>query len=83
MLVFEVFIDLGLGVPVFLAIEIDTILFDFLAVQNVLLSLLLHAPLLINRLHVQITSYLCLHLFRHLHLQVLVNLQLAEAGQVC
>ena len=52
MLVFEVFIDLGLGVPVFLAIEINTILFDFLAVLNVLLSLLLHAPLLINRLHV-------------------------------
>lgn len=51
-LVHEVFVDLRLGVPVLLAIEIDTLLLDPLAVLNVLLSLLLHAPLLVDRLHV-------------------------------
>ena len=80
MLVFEVLVDLGLVVPVLFTIELDALLLDPLAVLDVLLSLLLHAPLLVNRLHVQIASYLRLRLLRHLHRQVLVKLHLAEAG---
>ena len=52
MLVLEVLVDLGFVVPVLLAIELDALLLDPLAVLNVLLSLLLHAPLLVDRLHV-------------------------------
>ena len=73
MLVLEVLVYLRLGVPVLLAIEIDTLLFDPLAVRNILLSFLLHASLLVIRLDVQIASYLRFHLFRHLRRQVMVN----------
>ena len=73
MLVLEVLVYLRLGVPVLLAIEIDTLLFDPLAVRNILLSFLLHASLLVNRLNVQIASYLRFRLFRHLRRQVMVN----------